>query len=736
MKKTIFLFSLQLIFIYSMAQYVTLKGKDFYVGNEKFYPMVMNYGMSMVFNGENYFLSPYRFYITSNFECSNAADCSDQAQDDFNYIAGMKFNTLRISGFKPLYDTATQLLKFVYTGIPSYAVSYLSVNPYNPSDPGLLIVLSLYEKILELANATTPHPLKIIPMMKGDKTDLDETEVNLLSAFFASLAARLYNSNHGNALLAYDVFNEPAYHTKTSKTKQEACEIVSTWYDIIKANAPNHLVTIGNCGMDDIWSFDPSILKVDFNSLHYYPRFRPYEDRTLPHIQKLARERTTNHLYWFQQSSIVPWIIGETGFTAGRNYGVANGLDGALTDQKNFAAYSLDAVCNCGGSGYSWWQYQDHQYNGFDPGMSGLLEKGTPPSLAIEKPAVEAFRSYTPGVTGPCPVGYSPTVDETKLYYNPYRHTAPNNLKITRHIVDQDGEPIKNAVVRVTTSFGYDSVKMVVNEIPKDTAIWRYNEYYTHTDIYGKFTAIPCPTRYGFVGHGADTTSSHPTISGFKISAAGAETKLYNNNAWTSPPNLIELKKIKDNVEIYSETVLNGQVKVYKGRKSLTVYNTNIHSGGTAYFTSAKTITLSPSFTASAGSNAHIYIAPYDCNEWTMLLPSKESILLAPKNMTDGYDDGNKSKEIKLSFEASLSENTISVFPNPANSTVNIQLHSTNQKSSLNHIKLYDMVGRELFSKQIDGYTHIIDVSSYSKGVYFLEIKDKKTTYHKKIIIQ
>ena len=735
MKKTIFLFSLQLILIYSMAQQVTLKGKDFYVGNEKFYPMVMNFSVTgVVDNSGNYFMSADNGYGATNFyECSNMLNCGEQLLEHFNYLAGIGFNTLRIVGMAPVYHSEIGFsFRFKPKDSPN-ANRYRPMNPSDTLDPIMLTALSFYDKILELADAAS---LKVILLLKGDKTDFDDTEVEQRQIFLEATASYLKKSNYGNALLAYELINEPEYHINIYRTKQQACEIISTWYDAVKAIAPHTLVTIGNCGMDDIWSFDPSILKVDFNSLHYYPfyRIRPYENRAAPHIQQLVRMRTLNDLYWFNQASIVPWIVGETGFRASA-FSSAE-MDGTLDDMGEFAIHSLNSTCNCGGSGYSWWQYQDLDWGVWGGAYSGLLEHGYIPPAAEKQPAVNYFRSYTPQITGSCPVEYSPTVDETKLYYNPYRHTAPNNLKITRHIVDQDGEPIKNAVVRVTTSFGYDSVKMVVNEIPKDTAIWRYNEYYTHTDIYGKFTAIPCPTRYGFVGHGADTTSSHPTISGFKISAAGAETKLYNNNAWTSPPNLIELKKIKDNVEIYSETVLNGQVKVYKGRKSLTVYNTNIHSGGTAYFTSAKTITLSPSFTASAGSNAHIYIAPYDCNEWTMLLPSKESILLAPKNMTDGYDDGNKSKEIKLSFEASLSENTISVFPNPANSTVNIQLHSTNQKSSLNHIKLYDMVGRELFSKQIDGYTHIIDVSSYSKGVYFLEIKDKKTTYHKKIIIQ
>jgi len=740
MKKTIFLFSLQLIFIYSMAQYVTLLGNSFRLNGEKFYPIVMNYSVQTVFKDSSYLLSPEHNYIVSNhFECDNQLDCYNQMQADFNHISAMGFNTLRIVGsLRPEYFSeqgSTLTVRFYQYARPATKAFDLPINPSDPSDFGMSIVLPFWDKILELANNATPKPLKIIFLMMRCASDWDANSYGLWEDYFETMSSHFSNSSHNDALFAYDLMNEPAYFVKPVKTKQEACELISTWYDIIKSNDPHHLVTIGNCGMDDIWSFDPSILKVDFNSLHYYPGYsvRPYEDRTQSNVQQLMRNRSANDLYWFKQASIVPWIIGETGFSANNwNDWNIHGINGTLIDQKNYAQYSLDAVCNCGGSGFSWWQYQDMDFGGRAGDYYGLLKNGVPPSLVAEKPAAEAFRNYMPVATGPCPVEYSPTVDETKLWYNRFGHTAPNNLKITRYIVDQDGEPIKDAVVRVTTSFGDDSVKMVVNGIPKDTVIWRYNEYYTHTDINGKFTAIPCPKRYGFVGYGADTTSSHPTIYGFKISAAGAEVKMYDNNIWTSPPNTIVLNKIKDDVEIYSETVLNGQVKVYKGRKSLTVYNTTVNNGGTAYFSSQKSITLLPGFTANAGSNAYLYISPPDCNVMPLREISQESMLTAPIVSSNS----TKSKKIELSFETIISENYITVFPNPTNSTVNIQLHSTNQKSSLNHIKLYDMVGREFFSKQIDGYTHIIDVSSYSKGVYFLEIKDEKTTYHKKIIIQ
>jgi len=731
LKHLTFLLSLPLICIsHSMAQPVTLKNKTFYVGNEKFYPMALNYGLSLLFNGNDFYLSPYRYYITENFECNSSSTCSQQLQTDFNYMAGMGFNTLRISGFRPRYSQELGL-HFLYTHNTTNKNYFLPINPSNNSDPGMHTILNLYDKILELANATSPHPLKIIYLMKGDTSQLNTTEVNLWSEFYEVIASHIKNSAHINAFFAYDVMNEPAYHITSKKTKQEACEIISTWYDIIKGKDQRQLVTIGNCGRNDIFSFDPSILKVDFNSLHYYPPYRPYEDRANSQIQELARKRTENELYWFNQASIVPWIIGETGFTAtcDNNWGISNGLDGTLTDQGNFAIHSLQASCNCGASGYSWWQYQDYKYpNNYNaPGdFLGLLERGGAPTPFMEKqPTVNHFRNYIPGVTAPCPVDYSPTFDENKIYYNPFGHTAPGNLKITRTVVDQEGNPIKDAVVRVGTFLGSDTYTIIENGVPVIKTVDRWDNYYTHTDISGKFIAIPCTTKYGFIG---TPPTTQPFIYGIEISAAGAD--VINYSYWQVIPNPIVLNKIKDDVSVSGETVASGQTKFYKGRKSLTVKNTTINSGGTVYISSQKHITLWPGFVAHAGSNALMHITPPNCNETALLAPPRENMLLSKDNK-----DFMDTKEVTLVFEKDFSESSVSVFPNPANSSVTVQLHS-NHNASLTQITLYDVYGRTILTTPANSNSNVLNVHHCPPGVYFIKATTATTTCYQKLIIQ
>ena len=62
-------------------------------------------------------------------------------------------------------------------------------------------------------------------------------------------------------------------------------------------------------------------------------------------------------------------------------------------------------------------------------------------------------------------------------------------------------------------------------------------------------------------------------------------------------------------------------------------------------------------------------------------------------------------------------DNSISIYPNPANSIVNIKA-----KSTLKSIELYDVQGRILQTKLVNKTNEIIDISTHSKGIYFLKI--------------
>lgn len=82
-----------------------------------------------------------------------------------------------------------------------------------------------------------------------------------------------------------------------------------------------------------------------------------------------------------------------------------------------------------------------------------------------------------------------------------------------------------------------------------------------------------------------------------------------------------------------------------------------------------------------------------------------------------------------LSIDSETLKNTITVYPNPTNQFININLPETiiNQKVE---IIIYDINGRELKTnkQQIESTTFSLDVSAFSNGVYLLRILngDKK----------
>ena len=71
-----------------------------------------------------------------------------------------------------------------------------------------------------------------------------------------------------------------------------------------------------------------------------------------------------------------------------------------------------------------------------------------------------------------------------------------------------------------------------------------------------------------------------------------------------------------------------------------------------------------------------------------------------------------------LSIEEYEIDESISIFPNPFNDTLNV-----NAKSTIQSIEIYDVQGRLIQTKLMRENNIMINTSSFSKGVYFLKIK-------------
>lgn len=87
-----------------------------------------------------------------------------------------------------------------------------------------------------------------------------------------------------------------------------------------------------------------------------------------------------------------------------------------------------------------------------------------------------------------------------------------------------------------------------------------------------------------------------------------------------------------------------------------------------------------------------------------------------------------------------LSDNTLSttkkeqikIYPNPASKLLNISSKNSNNKT----IKILDILGSEIFFTKTIKATTQLDISSYSKGIYFIKVESDNGISTQKIIVQ
>ena len=298
---------------------VTMENKNFILNKEVFNPIVLNYVTSAMIDGEKFWAGPYTGYNLDGLNVSKNKDESHKKiLANFNLIKEQGFNTVRVVGI----------------GEPDIGDNeVLSVSGFTPdnkrgtiilkNDSVIDVYLNAIQEILEIAEEAELKTIFLIRI----RPDVSSSEY-LLTKF-----CKKFKNNIN--ILAIDIFNEPLYFDKPIKTKKEVYHIVNHWKEIIETYAPNHLVTIGLAGMREVFRWDPNILNVDFISYH------PYE---------YEPEQVRNEIYWYGKYTETPWIIGETAIAADND-------SISYEEQLQFAKNTLDQTFNCGGSGYSWWQY-------------------------------------------------------------------------------------------------------------------------------------------------------------------------------------------------------------------------------------------------------------------------------------------------------------------------------------------------------------------------------------------
>jgi len=88
-----------------------------------------------------------------------------------------------------------------------------------------------------------------------------------------------------------------------------------------------------------------------------------------------------------------------------------------------------------------------------------------------------------------------------------------------------------------------------------------------------------------------------------------------------------------------------------------------------------------------------------------------------------------------LSVNNDITNNNISIFPNPAHNYLNINLNNNLSSSKIN---IYNILGKSVYKTQMNAKETFktIDVSALPDGLYFLEILSNSSKLTKKIIIK
>ncbi len=383
--------------------YVSIKDNQFMLEDTMFYPKVINFVVSLRMNDTVMWPAIFVGYSPNSVYHYESRDSSiADLRAHFNLVRDMGFNTLRIVGI------GEPEIRDKYTGRINFKAMY--GNNYNyclylQSDEDYRKYFKAIDDLLQLVKEAG---LKAIFTTKLFH-EAPETEKHL-----ARLTERF---KENTSIMAYDFFNEPLYFDSLARKKEEVYYITRHWQNIVKKHAPHHLTTIGLACQREVYEWDPNLMNVDFISFH------PYE---------YEPDQVRNELYWYYRYVKKPWIIGETGIPS-------NNDSIPYENQVKFAEKTLLQNLNCGGMGYSWWQYKDVDWGSYHQNFLGVVNRngetktskgetvhGTP------KPVTKTIGEFDVSQKrGPC-----------ECPDNYYNFSSNNAFRLSGRLVDEDGKPI------------------------------------------------------------------------------------------------------------------------------------------------------------------------------------------------------------------------------------------------------------------------------------------------------
>ena len=380
--------------------FIKLKKGAFYLNDEPFFPVALNFVVSLRGNDSALWPAVYISYLPDVLWSDNRDTCLAQLKSTLQLVKDLGFNTVRLT-----HICEPEITDFVGGRLGFTATEGLNGNKkiYLENDDQYKKYLNAIDDLLSAVSAAGLKAILTVRMFH----EAPRTEEHLKRI--------AYEFRENPTILAYDFFNEPLYFDSIRHTKEEVYRYTKIWNNIVKVNAPNHLTTVGLACQRELFVWDPNLVNVDFVSMH------PYE---------YEPDQVRNEIYWYQKYIKKPWIIGETGIPS-------NNDSIPYENQVLFARKILKQLVNCNGQGFSWWQYKDldwgyyHQNylgvmnrNGETRTSTGQMVHGTPKPVTGE---IKQFNSKMKKEPCLCPDNY-------------YNFSSNNKFLIKGKLIDKEGK--------------------------------------------------------------------------------------------------------------------------------------------------------------------------------------------------------------------------------------------------------------------------------------------------------
>ena len=706
--------------------FVTLDGRQFKdgIGND-FYPKVIGYSYHILYNTN----TPDSFYLSASnsydagiscvgcdslpnleYEYDNQTDCLNQIHNHMLKIKDMGFNAIRTHDFAAFKDTSLNgTFGFYFVarenkGHPIYNNHTKKVYidpPYDTlGNTNRDLLFSFWDLILHEADSCGLKVL--IDVAYGPAKPM--LNVNDYTDFLMAVAERFRNNT---ALMGYVIIEEP-HPDQYDYNKQKICEITTQWYDAIRAIDTNHLITAGgNSVQQDILLWDPAVMKIDFFSPHPYPDVLPIEGMDYDK----AIDRVHGQLKWLGNNCPKPWMPGETSFSAINDHRwlppYIRSPDGTLQQQADYAQFMQDAVLSYGGSGLTWWIYQENWWDIWQDGY-GLLDHSN-----NDKPAVDKFRNY-----------HRENLPPLLNYYNPMNFPSSAYTYTGTVINEETGLPVKDAVISAWIDYYIPVPDTPGGFIGKSYVIYTFSNdsgYYALHTLH--------PEAYIDVINGYTITVKNITVT-----ASGSEREKFGDWFYLLTPGdttcyLKTPASFDKNVS--SETInSSNSIRSFEGYRTLTAQNITIEDDGESILKAGKEVIIKSEFYAKQGGEVHIYCEQPNFSDCINDLSNFKRKGIS----TAGYNDILTTKEIQINFISKQNSEKLHIIPNPNEGIFEIQLGDNS--NSIWKINIFDIYGKILFSQELKNYSTQIDLSFLPKGIYLIKGCQQNNCYSNKIIIQ